>query len=1243
MGRGIRVPKSVIKAEHKVIALSILFGLFYLVIDVFHSFFFDEESLFLSGESIHESYVRMIAIAFFLIFGTAVAAVVTRRRWAEEALRESHERFTTVLESLDAMVYVADMKTHEILFANKYVQDGFGDIVGRICWQTLQTGQSGMCDFCTNERLIDSDGKPAGVYKWEFQNTINGRWYEMRDRAIQWVDGSIVRLEIATDITERKRTEEALRKSETKHRALLEAIPDMMFRISNEYIFLAYKEAKDFPPIMPPELFLGKSISEVLPAEVAKQTMHYVDRALTIGGTQVFEYQLLNEDNLRSYEARIVPCDEAEVVVIVRDITERKRAEEVLMIKDHAISTSNSAIAFGDLNANLTYVNDSFIKMWGYEDGEEVLGTHGAEFVESKEDANEIIQTLIANGGWTGEAVARRKDGSLFNTHLSASLVKDVAGNPVCMMASFIDITERKRAEEALVSRNQKLSALNSMAEIIRDNKDLGTMLQLALEETASLTFLDVETRGVIFLRDEEDTDKLNMAAEKGLPQVLTVMEKQIGTGHCLCGKAVQTGEIIKSEDCLETPEHIRYGGITRHGHIVVPIKNNGKVHGVMTYYLSPGKALTESEERLLSAIASQLAVAVENRRLFRKIETGKKEWEETFDAIDDLVTVHSADFTVLRANMAVARALGLDIRDIIGRKCYELFHCTTKPDPACPFNDLLDGADASICPATPIKGRDFEVTVYPILENEKLTGFVHIAKDVTEHRRMEEEYRTIIETSRDAFMRVDAQGKILDINDASCRMLGYSKEEFLNMRVNDIEAQETPEETARHIERIIAQGGDRFETRQRCKGGRIVDVEIGITFINHKGGQFVGFHRDITNRKQAEKALRESEERFRQIFEQNEDAIILFMPDVCMIIDANPAAEKLFGYTRQELIKTCPHICRIDVQQTVCSHDLADGLSIDRQPYRRKDGTEIMVSVRGKIIRLEENEVLYCSFRDITRKVRLEEEARLRQAQLIQANKMTALGTLVAGVAHEINNPNNFIMFNSMLVSDIWKDAVRILTEYYHDNGDYSLGGLPFGEVSDVTPKLLAGITDGSHRIKHIVDNLKDFVRPEKPGPKAVVDINKVVRASALILGNQIRKHTDNFHVHCEEGLPAVRGSSQQLEQVVINLIMNSLQALPDRGHGVKVSTGFDRESEIVTICVSDEGAGMPEDVLDRITEPFYTTKMDTGGTGLGLSISYSIIKEHRGTLEFDSEPGRGTTASIRFPAATVEETVAE
>jgi signal transduction histidine kinase len=246
----------------------------------------------------------------------------------------------------------------------------------------------------------------------------------------------------------------------------------------------------------------------------------------------------------------------------------------------------------------------------------------------------------------------------------------------------------------------------------------------------------------------------------------------------------------------------------------------------------------------------------------------------------------------------------------------------------------------------------------------------------------------------------------------------------------------------------------------------------------------------------------------------------------------------------------------------------------------------------------------------------------------------MTSLGLLVAGVAHEINNPNNFIMANSQLLERVWQDALKVLREYYREHGDFQIGGISFSEMNEDSSRLFAGILDGSRRINEIVNNLKGFARKDRHSTEHGVEVNRVVTAAITILHHQLMKHTDNLHHDLTAEIPPVNGSSQQLEQVVINLLMNACEALPHRQSGIWVTTGYDPGDGQVTIIIRDEGFGMPGQVSSRMMEPFFTTRLDRGGTGLGLFISQSIVKEHDGTLEFTSEPGKGTTFIVKIPA---------
>lgn len=505
--------------------------------------------------------------------------------------------------------------------------------------------------------------------------------------------------------------------------------------------------------------------------------------------------------------------------------------------------------------------------------------------------------------------------------------------------------------------------------------------------------------------------------------------------------------------------------------------------------------------------------------------------------------------------------------------------------------------------------------------------------------RDSEERLRTIFDSALDGMFVIDLEGRYLDVNPAGCRMFGYAKEELLSSGVRLLVPPEGLNKLDEH-RRAWKTGGYLPEVRMLRKDGSEIWVDMAITpLIVGEKELALGIKRDITARKLAEEALRESEERFRQIFEQNQDAQVILGRGECRLIDANPAAVALFGYSREELT-AMKEACFLGeaVCESVKKGLLSQGsFSFDRVDGVRKDGTKAAISVRGQVITLRQSAMVLCTVKDMTELLRMEEEARYIQAKLIHANKMTSIGTLASGVAHEINNPNNFILFNSTLLSDAWKDAARILERYYRDNGDFSLGGLPYSEMSEVVPELLSGITDGSRRIKGIVDNLKDFSRKDKAGLEGSFDANWAVKASVSILNNQITKYTDSFEVDCAEMLPKVKGSGQKIEQVIINLVLNALHALPDRKKKVKVSTMLEKGKVIIEVM--DEGAGMTGEVLERVMEPFFTTKSDRGGTGLGLSISYSIIKEHGGSLELASAPGIGTTARIILPAEAAED----
>lgn len=265
-----------------------------------------------------------------------------------------------------------------------------------------------------------------------------------------------------------------------------------------------------------------------------------------------------------------------------------------------------------------------------------------------------------------------------------------------------------------------------------------------------------------------------------------------------------------------------------------------------------------------------------------------------------------------------------------------------------------------------------------------------------------------------------------------------------------------------------------------------------------------------------------------------------------------------------------------------------------------------------------------------IARDVTIEKE---KERKLIMSEKLASLGQLSAGMAHEINNPVNFIMANAKMLKDIWEDVMKILQRHYDEQDDFIIGGFLFSKNHERITKLFSGIIEGANRIKNIVANLKIFTRAKAIENERPVDINRMLSACMMILETQINSFTDRFIVDIEDDLPMVKGNSHNLEQVISNLIMNALQSLPAKTFGVMLSVRVDGNENCIIIQVRDEGVGMSREVMEKACLPFFTTKRESGGVGLGLSICRSIIDDHGGSLEFESKPGEGTTATFKLP----------
>jgi polar amino acid transport system substrate-binding protein len=271
---------------------------------------------------------------------------------------------------------------------------------------------------------------------------------------------------------------------------------------------------------------------------------------------------------------------------------------------------------------------------------------------------------------------------------------------------------------------------------------------------------------------------------------------------------------------------------------------------------------------------------------------------------------------------------------------------------------------------------------------------------------------------------------------------------------------------------------------------------------------------------------------------------------------------------------------------------------------------------------------------REVAEKERALDDLRLHQDKLVQADKLASLGTLLSGVAHEINNPNGLIMLNMPRFIEAFQAGQPILEAYYRDHGDFMFGCLKYSRMREELPLMLEETFNGARQIRRIVDDLKDFARRDDRNVEDTFDLNGVVRAAARLVDNALRQATRRLSLNYAEQLPAIRGNARRIEQVVVNLLLNACQALNDSDRRIVVTTSCDGSGQVV-LTVEDEGEGISPEHMPHLMDPFFTTKRESGGTGLGLWVSAGIVKEHGGTLSFAPAAARGTIVTMALPVA--------
>jgi PAS domain S-box-containing protein len=395
-----------------------------------------------------------------------------------------------------------------------------------------------------------------------------------------------------------------------------------------------------------------------------------------------------------------------------------------------------------------------------------------------------------------------------------------------------------------------------------------------------------------------------------------------------------------------------------------------------------------------------------------------------------------------------------------------------------------------------------------------------------------------------------------------------------------------------------------------------------------------IGTVQDVTELVEARTRLKESEQRFRELSLAALEGIV--MHDGGKIIDANRAFANLAGVAEERLAgrSLLEFVHSDDVDRAIRLIE-AEGEKPERIRAVNASGEERIVEVTGRSAPYHGAIVRMTAVRDITEAVAFERRAEEQRRMLAQADRLRSLGTLVAGVAHEINNPTSFVMFNAPLIDKAWRSVVPLLDERA-EAGAFTLAGLPYERVKEDVPRFVENILTGARRIQAIVDNLKDFARHSPPGETTRFDINEAVTKALELMTPLLAKTGRRVDLVLAEDLPPVEAGRSEIEQVVINLLSNAVQALEATEAGVRVVTRRRRKEKMVDVAVIDEGCGIAKEDLEKIVDPFYTTKRGEGGTGLGLTISYGIARDYGGTLTIDSTPGKGTIATLTLPEAT-------
>jgi two-component system NtrC family sensor kinase len=639
---------------------------------------------------------------------------------------------------------------------------------------------------------------------------------------------------------------------------------------------------------------------------------------------------------------------------------------------------------------------------------------------------------------------------------------------------------------------------------------------------------------------------------------------------------------------------------------------SSGEIVGVLC--LADRGAPPDSEDRqLLRGIAGHASIALENACLFTRMQQANRHWLEVFDAISDFIVVHDEQHNVLRVNRSLADFVGIAPEQLIGLNMRALEALSVGASPhSCPFCRSGEGLDEYV---HPVLERTYLISTSRIHSaSSAQLQTVHVLKDITDRREAERRYRELFDNTQEGIFFSTPQGRFVEVNDALVRILGYSsREEVIQLDI-PTEVYFSPRRREELGELFERQGGlHNQEEIFRRKDGSSVHVFINCFAVRDPSGnvlQYRGLILDISGLRQSQTELQKERDFSSKILSHTQSLILVTDTDG-VISYANRRWGGLGFQQSQILGHPFPELCapprRAALREALAA--VARGQQVDNfdLPLVRGDGASGQFSVNLSPIHGENGRVssIVVVMTDVT-------DSAMLRAKLVHAEKMAAVGQLVSGVAHEVNNPLTAILgFTDLLMENT--------------------------ELPESARRDLRVILQEAQRTKQIVQNLLSFAR-QMPPQRQLVQLNSILQRTVHLRSYDFISHGIEVVERLDPSLPDVMGDSHQLQQVFLNILNNAYDAVREGEHPphpARIEITSKQDGGFVEISFSDNGVGIADS--ERIFDPFFTTKDVGHGTGLGLSICYGIVREHGGEIVCHNNPdSEGATFIVRLPVAS-------